>query len=92
MQPEGDLDKWKTKWESGEHLGTGGQKRTLKLRLKILMQKNTQSIKRLSGMIRMWSEQYALSNKKSKHINLWKVKANLFVGRTSGTPLPSALK
>lgn len=53
MQPEGDLDKQKTKWESSEHLRTGSKKRTLKLRLKILMQKKAQYIKRILGKISM---------------------------------------
>ena len=53
MQPEGDLDKWKTNWESSEHLRTGSKKRALKLRLKILMQKKAQYIKRILGKISM---------------------------------------
>lgn len=88
MQPEGDLDKWKTGRESSEHLRIGSQKRALNLRLKILMPKKARSLKDSWERL-AWSDQYAVSNKKLKHAHLWKMKINLFVGRTL---LPYALK
>jgi len=51
MQTGGDLVKWKTKWESSERLRRGSKKRSLKLRLKILIQKKAQSIRKLLGRI-----------------------------------------